>query len=75
MFRLILVVSAHVCAMVASATLRGASVVQLQEVREDIAKCLPLIASGGAQARSAFLFFALRFRVLSFVLLTSLAIA
>merc|ERR1712238_43426 len=44
-------VSAHVCAMVASATLRGASAVQLQEMREDIAKCLPLIASGGAQAR------------------------
>merc|ERR1712113_435928 len=30
---------------------RGASAAQLQDMREDIAKCLPLIASGGAQAR------------------------
>lgn len=51
MFRFIFVVSAHLCALVASATLRGASMAEVQEVREDIAKCLPLIASGGAQAR------------------------
>ena len=76
MFRLIFVASAHLCALVASATLRGASVaagealdkqasaVHLQDMREDIAKCLPLIASGGTQARPALFYFNFRFRML-----------
>lgn len=74
MFRLIFVVSAHLCALVASATLRGASAVELLEMREDIAKCLPLIASGGAQARSALFSFPLQISNASFVLLMLLAL-